>query len=86
MSLLGRVLDTTRKKHAKFWGLVFFVILAGLVGINVLIRPHHAEYVYDTYPGFWALFGLGVALVMVLVMKKIIYPLIEGPEDSYDDE
>ena len=86
MSLLGSWLDTTRKKHATFWGVVLFVILAALVGFNVFIRPHHAEYLYDKYPGFWAVFGLVVAVLMVFVMKILIYPLINGPEDSYDDE
>jgi hypothetical protein len=86
MPLLGPWLDRTRKKHATFWGLLFLVILAALVGINFFILPHHAEYLYDRYPGFWALFGMAVAVLMVLVMKKLIYPLITGPEDSYDDE
>jgi len=86
MSPLGKWLDTTRKRHARLWGVVFFLILAGLVGINFFVFPYHAEYHYDAYPGFWALFGLAVAVLMVLVMKKIIYPLIAGPEDSYDDK
>jgi hypothetical protein len=86
MSSLGKWLDTTRKRDAKLWGVVFFLILACLVGINFLIHPPHVEYHYDGYPGFWALFGLVVALLMVLVMKKIVFPFITGPEDSYDDK
>jgi hypothetical protein len=86
MSSLGKWLETTRKRHTRFWGIVFLLILACLVGINFLIHPPHAEYHFDEYPGFWALFGLVVALLMVLVMKKIVFPLITGPEDSYDDK
>jgi hypothetical protein len=82
---LGNWLDITRKRHARRWTLVFFLILAGLVVANFFIHPHHPEYHYDVYPGFWAVFGLFVALVMVIVMKKIVYPLITGPEDSSDD-
>jgi hypothetical protein len=86
MSSLGKWLETTRKRDTVFWGILFFLILAGLVGINFLIHPPHAEYHYDEYPGFWALFGLAVAVLMVFVMKKIVYPFITGPEDSYDDK
>ena len=86
MSFLGSWLDHTRKRHIKFWSRVFFFILAGLVGFNFFIHPHQAEYYYDIYPGFWAFFGLVVALLMVLVMKKVIYPLITGPEDTDDDK
>jgi uncharacterized ion transporter superfamily protein YfcC len=86
MSSLGKWLDTTRKRHTRFWGVVFLFILACLVAINFFLHPPHAEYHFDEYPGFWAFFGLVVALLMVLVMKKIIYPFITGPEDSYDDK
>jgi hypothetical protein len=82
---LGNFLDMTRKRHVKQWTLLFFLILAGLVVANFFIHPHHPEYHYDVYPGFWALFGLFVAVLMVIVMKKVVYPLISGPEDSSDD-
>ena len=82
---LGSRLDLTRKKHAKAWMRAFFLALAGLVVGNFFIHPHKPEYHYDAYPGFWAVFGLVVALIMVIVMKKVVYPLITGPEDSFDD-
>ncbi len=83
--VLGNWLDRTRKRDAKRWALAFFIVLAGLVVMNFFIHPHHGEYVYDVYPGFWPLFGLVIAALMVIVMKKIVYPLITGPEDSTDD-
>jgi hypothetical protein len=82
---LGDWLDMTRKKHVKQWTLLFFLVLAGLVMGNFFIHPPHPEYHYDVYPGFWAVFGFFVALLMVIVMKKIIYPFIARPEDSSDD-
>ena len=82
---LGNWLDMTRRRHLKKWVLLFFFILAGLVVANFFIHPQHPEYHYDIYPGFWAVFGLFVALLMIIVMKKIVYPLISGPEDSSDD-
>jgi hypothetical protein len=86
MSFLGPWLDNTRKQHIKLWTTVFFLILAVLVGINYFVRPHEAEYHLDKYPGFWPLFGLVVALLMIIVMKKIVFPLITGPEDTYDSK
>jgi hypothetical protein len=81
---LGKWLDITRKRHATRWTLAFFSF--SLVWLWLTFHyPHHPEYHYDIYPGFWAVFGLFVALVMVIVMKKIVYPLITGPEDSSDD-
>ncbi len=82
----GHWLDTTREKQKGTWKILFFLLLAGLVGVNLFLRPHHAEYGYDTIPGFWAAFGLLVSVLMVLVMKKIVQPLIERPEDSDDDD
>jgi hypothetical protein len=38
----------------------------------------------ETTTGFWAVFGVVVSVIMVLVLKKIIYPLINKPEAFYD--
>ncbi len=86
MSLMGHWLEVTRKKHHRGWAGLFFVLLAALVGLNFFIHPHHAEYIYDKYPGFWAVFGLAVAVLIVLVMKKIIQPLIVSDREYYDGE
>lgn len=82
----GHWLETTREKDKRTWKILFYLLLAGLVGLNLFLRPHHAEYGYDTVPGFWAAFGLLVSVLMVLVMKMIVQPLIEGPEDADDDD
>ena len=83
---LGDFLEETRTKHRTGWKVFLFGFLALLVVLNFFIHPHHAEYVYDKYPGFWAGFGLAVAVIMVLIMKKVVQPLfLEMPEDSEDD-
>lgn len=79
----GRLLQRMRDRW-KIWRIVFFVILGILVGINVLIHPHHAEFGIDAYPGFWGVFGLVAGLAMVIIMKKIIQPLIARKEDFYE--
>jgi hypothetical protein len=84
MSSLGAVFERLRTQH-KAWRNVFFVILAGLVGLNLLIRPDEAHFGWDAIPGFFAVFGLVVGAVLILVMEKIVRPLIARKEDFYGD-
>lgn len=72
-------------KRRAHWLKAFFVVLAVLAACNVIVRPSDPHFVLDAFPGFWAAFGLGVGVVMVLVMKKIIQPLIVRNEDYYGD-
>lgn len=83
MSLFGMLLDALRSKTCIF-AVLFFLGLAGLVGANLFVRPHEAEYVFDVYPGFWALFGLVGGLAMVIIMKKIVQPMISRGDDYYE--
>ena len=84
---LGELLDRTRKRHAGRWRMGFFLLLGLLVLGNGFIHPHHAEFGVDATTGFWAAFGLGASVTMVVVMKKIIQPLLVRPEenDELDD-
>ncbi len=63
----------------------FFGLLAFFVVLNLIVRPHEPHFGLDAYPGFWALFGLGVGWVMVMVMKRVVQPLIVRKEDYYGD-
>jgi len=83
-SNLGDMLDRTRKQNAGRWKLGFLFFLGVILLVNLFIRPHHAEYGFDDYTGFWAVFGLGVAVAMVVVMKKIIQPILVRPEEHDD--
>jgi hypothetical protein len=80
---LGIMLEKMRDNW-KTWRMIFFVVLAVLVALNFFIHPHHPHFGLDKYPGFWAIFGCGIGLVMVLVMKKIVQPTIGRKEDYYD--
>lgn len=83
-SILGDMLDHTRKLNAGRWKLGLFIFLGLILLVNLFIRPHHAEYGFDAYTGFWAVFGLGVTVAMVVVMKKIIQPILVRPEEHDD--
>lgn len=82
--LIGSWLDSAQKKAGVFRTLLF-VVLAVLVLLNFVIRPHEAEFAAEAYPAFWALFALIGAIVMVFVLKKIIYPLLARQEEDSND-
>lgn len=84
-SSFGEFLDRSRKQHIKAWKRGLFIFLGVLVVLNLFLRPHEAEYVFDIYPGFWELFGLISAVGMIFLMKRIIQPILVHPEES-DDE
>lgn len=83
-SILGNFLDRTRKQHLIVWKLIFLLFLVAVVVANFYIHPHHAEFGLDAYPGFWALFGLCLTVLMIFVMKKVIQPMLVRPEETID--
>ena len=86
MSALGNFLERARTRHLKGWKIGFFIFLGLAVGANFFIHPYHAEFGLDAHPGFWAGFGLVIAIGMVFIMKKIIQPMLVRPEESVDAE
>jgi uncharacterized membrane protein HdeD (DUF308 family) len=72
------------KANTPLWKKAFFSALGILVGINLFLHPHHAHFAMETITGFWAIFGVGVCVAMILVLKKIIFLLINKPEAFYD--
>ena len=84
MLQLGTLLLEQINRRAQ-WLKAFFAVLAVLLVLNIFVRPHHPHFGMDAYFAFWALFGLGVGLIMVFVMKRIVQPLIVRKEDYYGD-
>lgn len=83
-SLLGAFIQM-QLRMLGCWALAWAGVMALLLFLNIFIHPHHPHFVIDAYWGFWAVFGLGVGLVMVFVMKRIVQPLIVRKEDYYGD-
>ncbi|CAM2060850.1 conserved hypothetical protein [Desulfovibrionales bacterium] len=46
----------------------------------------HPHFGLDIYPCFWPFFGLIVTVLMVLILKKGVFPLICRPEDYYESD
>ena len=72
-------------RRGGLWMILWAAVLAFLMFLNIFIHPHHPHFVIDIVPWFWAVFGLGVGVIMVFVMKKKIQPLIVRKEDYYND-
>lgn len=78
---LGAWLERARA-NAQAWKKALFIVLAALVALNLFITNHHPHFAGEGLPGFWAAFSLAAAVVMVVVLKKIVYPMLARPEDD----
>lgn len=86
LSPLGRWLEENRAPERRsVWLKVFFGLLALLVALNFVVPNHHPHFEIDDIPGFWPVFGFGLGLVMIFLVKKIVQPIIKRSEDYYGD-
>lgn len=72
------------RRHG-LWMVLWIVALSLIMLLNLFIWPEHPHFVIDIVPWFWAVFGLGIGVVMIFVMKRLIQPLIVRKEDYYGD-
>ena len=61
----------------------FFGSLALLVVLNLFIRPHEPHFGLDKYPGFWALFGCLLAVLLAKAAKGAAHGFLGRDEDFY---
>lgn len=79
--LLGDWLERARQ-NANGWKKALYIVLGIFVLLNLFITPHHPHFPVEAIPGFWEIFGVVSTVVMVVVLKKIIYPILARPEDD----
>ena len=84
MTALGKLFETLKAQN-KGWLKVYYALLGLLLLINIFLRPEHPHFGWDIYVGFWAIFGFGVGVPMVFIMKRYVQPLIVRGEDYYGD-
>jgi len=80
---LGDWLEWQRRK-TKFWFYLLIVFMAVLVLLNFKFGPHPPHFGYDGIPGFWLVFGFGVAVIMTVILKKGVAIILGKSEDFYD--
>jgi hypothetical protein len=84
MSTSGSLITRLRSLSSLFLKL-YFLVLAGLLALNLSFRPHDPHFGLDANFGFWAVFGLGVGVVIIVVAGLIVQPLTLRNEDYYGD-
>lgn len=72
------------REQAETWKKIFFAILVLLVVANFFIHPHHPHVNQEKMYGFWAIFGFGVGIVMIVFIKSFLSHIIGVDEDYYD--
>lgn len=68
---------------AKKLRLGMFIALGLLVALNLFIGPHDPHFVIDWVPGFWAVFGVVVAIVLGRVAKGAAHTFLGKDEDFW---
>ena len=63
---------------------LFFGELGLLIVQNHFIQNHHPHFALEKFPGFWAFFGLAVALVLGRVAKGLAHTVLGKDESFYD--
>lgn len=59
----------------------------GALGILLIVEPlvsRHPHFLWEKWPGFYAVFGFVACVALVLTAKYILRPLVKRPEDYYD--
>ena len=84
MNVPGSILNTLRA-HSGLFLRLYFLARACLLALNWFHRPHDPHFGLDAYFAFWAVFGLAVGLVLIILAGRIIQPLTLRKEDYYGD-
>jgi hypothetical protein len=61
-----------------------YAALAAMVVLNFLIYPHHPHFGAEKIPGFWAVFGLGVAVALARLAKGAAHTFLGKDVDFYE--
>jgi hypothetical protein len=64
----------------------FWIALGLLVALNVFVRPHHPHFGLEAIPGFWAFFGLAIAVLLARVAKGAAHTFLGKDEDFYEQK
>ena len=61
-----------------------YTVLAVMVVLNFLILPPHPHFGAEKIPGFWAIFGLGVAVALARLAKGAAHTFLGKDVDFYE--
>ncbi len=70
--------------EAPFLKKAMYAVLAVMVVLNFLITPPHPHFGAERIPGFWAIFGLGVAVILARLAKGAAHTFLGKDVDFYE--
>jgi hypothetical protein len=78
MSIFKKFMEVT------FLTKAMYAVLAVMVVLNFLILPPHPHFGAEKIPGFWAIFGLGVAVALARLAKGAAHTFLGKDVDFYE--
>ena len=66
-----------------FYGIIAFLVILD-VAFPLLFGHKHADFAWESWPGFYAVFGFVAFVILVFGAKYILRPLAKRREDYYD--
>ena len=64
----------------------FLIVLGLLVAANFIVKPHHPHFELEAIPGFWAIFGMAVAILLARLAKGAAHGFLGKDEDFYEEK
>ncbi len=66
-----------------FLAKAMYAVLAAMVVLNLFIYPYNPHFFAEKIPGFWAAFGLGVAVALARLAKGAAHTFLGKDPDFY---
>lgn len=66
-----------------FYGILMFFVVIDFV-FPFLFGHKHADFAWESWPAFYAVFGFVAFVILVFGAKYILRPLVKRREDYYD--
>ncbi|RUM37374.1 MAG: hypothetical protein DSY50_00430 [Desulfobulbus sp.] len=73
------------RSHMLFVKIACYIFLAGLLIGDLFIPRHHAHFIGDVIPGFWAAFGFIACVLIIIVSKWLGTAFLFRPDTYYTD-
>ncbi len=61
-----------------------YAVLGGMIIGDLFIPRHHAHFIGDIIPGFWAAFGFIACVLIIIVSKWLGTAFLFRPDDYYE--
>ena len=71
-------------KNIRFLKILFYISLGLTVIADFFITRKHIHFPWENIPGVYALFGLAVCILIVILAKVLGYKWLMRKEDYYD--